>query len=144
MTVKLHQAGFDHARRCINDGQYVIDGRDAWSEHQPKAADENAFIERHGWGAYGQWHLGIDDEVDEDKKSHWKFPYGDFKKVHMCGVLAAESRSGQRKYFDIELATAHIHGMLEALENARSSGRRRSRQASISASENEKVSPRAR
>jgi len=30
-------------------------------------------------------------------------------------VLAAESRAGQRKSYDIELATAHLHGMLEAL-----------------------------
>jgi predicted ATP-dependent serine protease len=28
-------------------------------------------------------------------------------------LLAAESRAGQRKYFDIELAVAHLHGMLE-------------------------------
>ena len=42
-------------------------------------------------------------------------PYGDFTKVHRCGLLAAESRAGQRKYYDIELAVAHLHGMLEAL-----------------------------
>jgi hypothetical protein len=30
-------------------------------------------------------------------------------------VLAAESRAGQYKYFDIENAAAHLHGMLEAL-----------------------------
>ena len=35
--------------------------------------------------------------------------------INRCGVLAAESRAGQRKYHDIELATAHLHGMLEAL-----------------------------
>jgi hypothetical protein len=36
--------------------------------------------------------------------------------VHLCGVLAAESRAAQRKYRDIETAAAHIHGMLEALK----------------------------
>jgi hypothetical protein len=30
-------------------------------------------------------------------------------------VLAAESRAGQYKYRDIELAAAHLHGMLEEL-----------------------------
>jgi thioester reductase-like protein len=45
-----------------------------------------------------------------------KFPNnGDFKRVHRCGVLSAESRAGQLKYHDIELATAHLHGMLDAL-----------------------------
>ena len=39
----------------------------------------------------------------------------DFQNVHRCGLLAAESRAGQRKYYDIELAVAHLHGMLEAL-----------------------------
>ena len=48
----------------------------------------------HGFGEYAHWY--------------------DFEKVHRCGVLTAESRAGQRKYYDIELATAHLHGMLDA------------------------------
>jgi hypothetical protein len=36
--------------------------------------------------------------------------------VHRCGLLAAESRAGQRKYYDIEFAVAHLHGMLDALK----------------------------
>jgi hypothetical protein len=39
----------------------------------------------------------------------------DFARVHRCGVLAAENRAAQRKYFDIESAAAHLHGMLDAL-----------------------------
>jgi hypothetical protein len=39
--------------------------------------------------------------------------YGDFANVHRCGALAAESRAGQRKYTDVELAAAHLHGMLD-------------------------------
>jgi hypothetical protein len=35
--------------------------------------------------------------------------------VHRCGLLAAESRAGQRNYTDIELAVAHLHGMIDAL-----------------------------
>jgi hypothetical protein len=37
------------------------------------------------------------------------------ERVHRCGVLAAESRAGQRKYHDIEHAVADLHGMLDAL-----------------------------
>jgi hypothetical protein len=92
----------------------VIDERDDWSEHQPTAAEENEFIKEHGIGEYATWHLGIDPSEREDTKGRYKFPYGDFKDVHRCAVLAAESRAGQRKYVDIELAAAHLHGMLEA------------------------------
>lgn len=31
-------------------------------------------------------------------------------------MLSAESRAGQRKYLDIELAVAHLHGMIDADE----------------------------
>ena len=43
-----------------------------------------------------------------------KFPYGDFVNVHRCAVLSAESRAGQRKYTDVELDAAHLHGMLDS------------------------------
>jgi hypothetical protein len=115
MAVKLHDPGYDRAKKLVGDGRVVLDERDAWSEHQPTAGEENAFISEHGWAEYGRWHLGIDDEQNRETKGHYKFPYGDFRDVHRCGVLAAESRAGQRKYADIQAAAAHIHGMLEAL-----------------------------
>jgi hypothetical protein len=114
--VRLNQRAFDHAKKLIGDGQYVLDERDEWSEHQPTAAQENEYLEAHGWAEYGRWYLGVDDEATEETKGHYKFPYGDFERIHRCGVLAAESRAGQRKYDDIELATAHLHGMLDALK----------------------------
>ena len=117
MAVRLNQAAFDQAKTLIRDGKFVADERDAWSEHQPSAEQENRYIEEQGFPAYARWYLGVDDEENEDTKAHYKFPYGDFHDVHRCGVLAAESRAGQRKYYDIELATAHLHGMLDALMN---------------------------
>jgi hypothetical protein len=115
MAVKLNQRGFEHAKKLVREGRYVIDERDAWSEHQPTTKQQNAFIQEHGFGEYGLWFLGIDDEKRENTKARYKFPYGDFENVHRCGLLAAESRAGQRNYFDIELAVAHLHGMLDAL-----------------------------
>ena len=114
MAVKLNRTAFDHAKALIAEGKFVFDERDAWSEHQPTAAEENAFIERHGFGAYGKWHLGINDEKGEDTKGRYEFPYGDFVNVHRCGVLSAESRAGQYKHYDIENAAAHLHGMIDA------------------------------
>src|SRR4030081_3907605 len=47
-----------------------------------------------------------------------RFPFGDFSDVHRCGVLAAESRAGQYRHYDIENAAAHLHGMLEGRKAA--------------------------
>jgi hypothetical protein len=115
MAVKRNETAFDHAQEMIVAGRYVLDDRDAWSEDRPATKQENDFIAQHGIRDYAKWHLGIDDEEDEDNKGRYKFPYGDFEKVHRCALLAAESRAGQRKYYDIELAVAHLHGMLELL-----------------------------
>jgi hypothetical protein len=117
MGVTLNERAFAQARMLVTEGRFVYDDRDAWSEHQPSAAEENRFIQEHGYDEYSRWYLGIDDEAREETKGRYKFPYGDFAKVHRCGLLAAESRAGQRKYFDIELAIAHLHGMLEALHS---------------------------
>jgi hypothetical protein len=115
MAVKLHKKGFDNGKRLVKEGKAVADERDAWSEDQPSAEEENEFIRKHGYGEFGKWHLGIDDQQPENTKRHYKFPYGDFINVHRCGVLSAESRAGQYKYFDIERAAAHLHGMIDEL-----------------------------
>ena len=114
MAVKLNERAFSYAKELVSEGKVVFDERDAWSEHQPSAADENKFIDLHGYDEYGKWHLGIDDEEEEETKKHYKFPYGDFKKIHRCAVLSAESRAGQYKHFDIENAAAHLHGMIDS------------------------------
>lgn len=123
MAVTLNRRAFEHAKEFINEGEFVYDERDAWSEHQPSAQQQNEFIQRHGFAEYGKWYLGINDEKPEDTKGHYQFPYGDFKNVHRCGLLSAESRAGQYKHFDIENAAAHLHGMLDARKSASSSKR---------------------
>jgi hypothetical protein len=116
MAVRVNKKAYTHARELIGDGKVVLDERDAWSEHQPSAEQENEFIRLHGFDEYGKWFLGIDDEEGEQTKGRYKFPYGDFEKVHRCAVLAAESRAGQYKYLDIESAAAHLHGMIEQMK----------------------------
>ncbi|MEV6894749.1 hypothetical protein [Kribbella sp. NPDC051137] len=113
MNLKLNERAYAHARELIAEGRTVLDDRDHWSEHRPTAADENAFIERHGFSEYQKWYLGVDTEQNDAAKARYKFPYGDFTDIHRCGVVSAESRAGQYKYTEIELAAAHLHGMLE-------------------------------
>ena len=115
MAVKLNNRAYEHAQRLIKEGQITLDDRDDWSEHQPTAEQENRYLEEHGWSEYGRWFLGVENEQSRDRKGHYKFPYGDFEKVHRCGVLSAESRAGQYKHADVKDAAAHLHGMLEAL-----------------------------
>lgn len=98
--------------------------RDAWSEDQPSTAMEDESIRLNGFREYAKWHLGIDDGQDPDTKKRYKFPYGDFKRVHRCAVLSAESRAGQYKHFDIERAAAHLHEMMDGKKHVLSRGAR--------------------
>jgi len=115
MAVKLNRTAYAYAQELVREGKVVADDRDAWSEHQPSTAEENEFIRQHGFAEYAKWHLGVDDSEPADTKRRYKFPYGDFEKVHRCAVLTAESRAGQCKHLSIQEACAHLHGMIEAI-----------------------------
>ena len=116
LAVKLNERAFEHAKQSVQKGSCVSDDKDKWSEQQPSAEEENKYIEKNGIEEYGKWYLGIDTDENKDNKGRYKFPYGDFKRVHRCGVLSAESRAGQYKHFDIEKAAAHLHGMIDVVK----------------------------
>jgi hypothetical protein len=113
MATKLNKHSFEFAQDQIKQGKVVLDQRDDWSEHQPSTRQENEFIEAHGWDEYANWHLGLDDEAREQTKARYKYPYGDFDKVHRCGVLSAEVRAGRNKHSDIEDATIKLRDMMD-------------------------------
>jgi hypothetical protein len=127
MAVTLNQRAYAQAQRLVDNGRAVRDERDAWSEHRPSAEQENDFIAEHGWGEYEKWFLGIDDDRRSETKQRYTFPYGDFRDVHRCAVLSAESRAGQYEHLDVELACAHLHGMLDASQDAPARRRGRGR-----------------
>jgi hypothetical protein len=56
-----------HARRLIDAHQYVLDSD--WGEAQPKAADENDFLESHSWEEYAEWYLGLTEGASQDTKA---------------------------------------------------------------------------
>ncbi|WP_285114889.1 hypothetical protein [Leifsonia sp. fls2-241-R2A-40a] len=101
MSVRLNKKALEHARKLVEDGKVVHDERDAWSEDAPSAEDENRFIEKNGWDEYALWHLGEDPDKSEETKGRFSFPYGDFAKVHRCGVISLESRASQNDHDDI-------------------------------------------
>ena len=102
MAVRLNKNAFNHAKKLIEEGLCVADQRKKWNEDIPSAHQENEFINQYGFTEYGKWYLGVDDDKPEDTKERYHFPYGDFKKVHRCGLISAESRAGQYKHFEIE------------------------------------------
>ncbi|SDY61722.1 hypothetical protein [Herbiconiux ginsengi] len=110
MTVKLNRAGVSHARSLIESGAVV---RDDWSEAAASAADENAFIEEHGFGEYAKWFLGVDSEKSEETKGRYSFPYGDFAKVRRGGVISAEGRAAQNDHDDIAKAAKRLLHLID-------------------------------
>lgn len=118
MAVKLSERSFEFAKRLISQGRVVLDKMDDWSEDQPSTQQENRFIEEHGLTEYARWHLAVNEEYTEEDKSRYEFPYGDFQNVHRGGVIAAEVRSAQWRHTDVELAAAHLHGMLDEMMEA--------------------------
>jgi hypothetical protein len=56
MAVKLNKRAFAHAKELLGDGKVVLDERDAWSEHQPSAEQENELLRQHGFKEYAKWY----------------------------------------------------------------------------------------
>ncbi|MEO8609883.1 MAG: hypothetical protein ABI690_18465 [Chloroflexota bacterium] len=108
--MKLNQTAVTHAKQLIKDGKYVVHSE--WSEAQPSADAENKLLENNDWSDYSAWHLGVDAKEDKDTKGHYGFPFGDFKKVHRSGVIAAKQRAAQNGYDEIEKAA---DGLLEMI-----------------------------
>ncbi|MGQ7310181.1 hypothetical protein ACUOFU_00640 [Microbacterium arabinogalactanolyticum] len=104
MTVRLNEDALSHARGLLRSGDVVHDERDDWSEHAPSTDDENDFIDKHGMGEFARWHLGEDTDATEGTKGRYSFPFGDFRKLHRCAVISAESRAGQYDHASIEKA----------------------------------------
>jgi hypothetical protein len=107
-SVHLNENAFAFAAQLINEGHVIADGKGAWRKHRPSADQENEFIRLHGFGEYAKWHLGIDERYPENTKRRYKFPYGDFKSVHRCGLLAVKARAHQYGYIEIENAAADL------------------------------------
>jgi hypothetical protein len=117
-SVKLNPTALTYAKELISGGHVVLDRKSAWAKDKPSTELENEFIRQRGFGEYAKWHLGIDGRYPDNTKRRYKFPYGDFKNVHRCGVLAVQSRAAEYRYSEIENAAAQLREKLEATRNA--------------------------
>ena len=99
------------AGQLIDSGQYVIDSE--WGEAQPRAGDENAYLESHSWDEYSEWHLGLTEGAEDETKARYAFVYGDFTRVHRTGLIACVYRAAEWRHKAVELAA---HNLLQHLD----------------------------
>jgi hypothetical protein len=92
---------------------------------QPRAADENAFLESHSWDEYSSWHLGLTDGATDEDQGALRVRHGDFRRLHRMGLIACHYRAAEWRHKEIELV---CHDLLqEAGREERLSGDARSR-----------------
>lgn len=109
---RVNDAGVEHARELIDARQYVLESE--WSEVQPSADDQNAYLERHDWAAYGAWHLGLTEGASDETKARFAFGYGDFRRVHRMGLIACVFRASQWRHKAVERAA---YDLLQRLDD---------------------------
>ncbi len=106
MAIRLNQEAVEHAQNLIQGRQY--ERNSDWSEAQPSAEEENRFIDENGWEAFTKWHLAYDTEASEETKSRYKFPFGDFRKLHRSALIAAKQRAGSEDYDEVQRAADRL------------------------------------
>ena len=108
----VNTAGVARCRELIKAKQYVLDSD--WGDVQPKADDENTYLERHSWEEYGAWHLGLTEGPGDETKARYAFVYGDFRRVHRTALIACVYRASEWRHKEVELAAHELLQLLDA------------------------------
>lgn len=109
---EVNKAAVEYAKRLIDSRQYVLDSD--WGEVQPNAAAQNAFLEKHSWEEYAQWHLGLTVGPNDETKARYGFVYGDLRRVHRTGLIACVYRASEWRHKEVELAAHDLLQLLDA------------------------------
>jgi hypothetical protein len=107
----LNDRAVAHIRDLIDGRQYVLDSD--WGEVQPRAEDENGYLEKHTWDEYAAWHLGLTEGATDQTKGRYAFVVGDFRRVHRSAIIACHFRAAEWRHKAIELAA---HELLQVLD----------------------------
>lgn len=110
-TYAVNERAVTHARRLIDARQYVLESD--WGEVQPGAREETAYLRKHSWAEYAEWHLGLTEGPAEETKARYAFVYGDFRRVHRSGLIACVYRAAEWRHKAVELAA---HDLLQHLD----------------------------
>ena len=73
-----------------------------WGDVQPKAADENAYLEKHSWEEYAAWHLGLTEGANDETKARYAFVCGDFRRLHRMGLVACLYRAAEWRHKEVD------------------------------------------
>jgi hypothetical protein len=113
----VNERAVAHAKKLIEARQYVLNSE--WGEAQPRAADENAYLESHTWEEYAAWHLGLTDGAQDETKARYAFVIGDFRRIHRSGIIACHYRAAEWRHKEVELAA---HDLLQLFDETASPG----------------------
>jgi hypothetical protein len=111
-TYSVNQRAVARAKRLIEARQYVLDSD--WGEVQPRADNENTYLESHSWNNYSEWFLGLTDGATDETKGRYAFVYGDFRRLHRTGLIASHYRAAEWRHKEIELAAHDLLQLLDA------------------------------
>ena len=106
MAVKVNREALAHAHQLLDEGKYIINTQ--WKTAQPTEQAESEYLDQHGAGDYAKWYLAIDTDEKEESKARYKFPLGDFRKVHHSGLVAARQRAAQNDYTEVYEAAGEL------------------------------------
>ena len=109
-----------HAEKLIRARQYVLDSD--WGEVQPTADDENAYLAKHSWDEYAQWHLGLTVGANDGTKARYAFVFGDLRRIHRSGIIACHFRAAEWRHKELELAA---HDLLQLIDRVSGPVKRR-------------------
>jgi hypothetical protein len=107
----VNRRAIAHAKRLIEARRYVLDSD--WGDVQPRAEDENAYLDKHDWDEYAKWHLGLTDGATDETKGRYAFVFGDFRRIHRSGIIACHYRAAEWRHKAVELAA---HDLLQRID----------------------------
>jgi hypothetical protein len=110
-TYHLNPQAVARAEELIDARQYVLQSE--WSQVQPRAEQQNAFLASHSWEEYAAWHLGLTVGAADETKARYAFVIGDLRRVHRNGIIACHFRAAEWRHKAIELAA---HDLLQYLD----------------------------
>jgi hypothetical protein len=111
---RVNKRGVAKARELIDAHQYRV--RSRWVDVQPRAPEQNRFLEANGWKEYSSWHLALTDGASDETKARYAFVFGDFHRLHRMGLIACYYRAAEWEHTEIMLAA---HRLLVYLDKSR-------------------------
>lgn len=109
---KVNARAVERCEERIRARQYVL--RSEWNQAQPNAAARDAYLKKHSWEEYAEWHLGLTEGARDHTKARYAFICGDLRRVHRMALIASVYRASEWRHKEIELAA---HDLLQLLDS---------------------------